>query len=343
MKSLFYILFSLLAITFFSCSTDVDLNDDWQDNTIVFGLLNTTDTVHYIRIGKSFLGDENAYVMATHSDSIQYSDTLEVKVERWLNNNLLETINFYATDPYEVLKDTGIFAADNYFVYKSTANLIPEGEYRLSIYIPSLDKTVRSSTYLIEKIDFKGYTSNLFFGKVHFASDDEIKLEWTTPKHARLFNVTLVFHYSEVTNLKDTVKKSISWSLQAKISISADGGENMKYPITRVDFYKFVATKLDEIPVNVRRIAGKVDFILDIGSDDFKLYYDINQPATGIVQERPIFTNIDNGIGIFTSSYTKREYWEKGLTAKSIDLLACGEYTGHLNFVDSEGKFRDCN
>lgn len=341
MKSLLYILFSLLAITFFSCTTDVDLNDDWQDNTIVFALLNSTDTAHYIRIGKSFLGEEDAYVMATHSDSIQYSETIEVKVERWLNSSLHETINFYATD--EILKDTGIFATDNYFIYKSTASLNPDGEYRLSIHIPSLEKTVTSSTFLINSFGFPSSTSNMFIAKIDFASDFELKLQWFTPEHARLFQVTLVFNYCEVTNFVDTVRKSINWPLVAKTSKDSDGGEIMDYIITRVDFYKFIATKLDEIPYDVQRVSGSVDFILDVGSEDFKLYYDINKPATGIVQERPIFTNIDNGIGIFTSSYTMRRYWKEGLSDKSIDSLACGQYTEHLNFVDSRGNFHECN
>ena len=31
----------------------------------------------------------------------------------------------------------------------------------------------------------------------------------------------------------------------------------------------------------------------------------VNEPVTSIVTERPIFTNIDNGIGLFGSKYSR--------------------------------------
>ena len=43
---------------------------------------------------------------------------------------------------------------------------------------------------------------------------------------------------------------------------------------------------------------------MTVGTTDLETYINVNQPITGIVQERPSFTNINNGLGLFSSRYT---------------------------------------
>ena len=59
---------------------------------------------------------------------------------------------------------------------------------------------------------------------------------------------------------------------------------------------------------------------MTVGSEDLNTYIKVNKPITGIVQERPQFTNINNGIGLFSSRYTKVRYGFP-LTSSSIDFL----------------------
>ena len=49
-----------------------------------------------------------------------------------------------------------------------------------------------------------------------------------------------------------------------------------------------------------------IDLVMTVGSEDLKIYRTINEEITGIVQERPQFTNINNGIGLFSSRFTKK-------------------------------------
>jgi hypothetical protein len=58
---------------------------------------------------------------------------------------------------------------------------------------------------------------------------------------------------------------------------------------------------------------------------------DLNKPSTSLVQERPAYTNIENGIGIFASRTKKIRTFNK-LSQKSNDSLITGSYTGHLGF-----------
>jgi hypothetical protein len=57
------------------------------------------------------------------------------------------------------------------------------------------------------------------------------------------------------------------------------------------------------IPVknNVKRRAYKVDFILYGASEELASYILINAPSFGVVQKSTQYTNIRNGLGIFSS------------------------------------------
>jgi hypothetical protein len=72
------------------------------------------------------------------------------------------------------------------------------------------------------------------------------------------------------------------------------------------------------------------------GSDDFTTFIDVNEPSTGIIQERPEFTNIKNGLGLF-SSRVIRVPLTRNLDNSSWDSLACGQYTKYTKFVNAAG------
>ena len=86
------LLFTLLLLAYFlipSCKTDFDINAEYKDITIVYGLLNQKDSIHYIRINKAFLGEGNALIMATDPNNTLYPyEDLNVTMEEYLNGSL---------------------------------------------------------------------------------------------------------------------------------------------------------------------------------------------------------------------------------------------------------------
>ena len=62
-----------LAFAFVSCDKDLQINDDYKDITIVYGLLNPNDSLSYIRIEKAFLSDGDIFQAAQIPDSNLYS------------------------------------------------------------------------------------------------------------------------------------------------------------------------------------------------------------------------------------------------------------------------------
>ena len=100
-----------ILFLFLSCETDFEINASWKNVAIVYGLLDQSETVQYIRINKAFLGDEDAYVMASISDSINYDPSnLEVKIEKISASGYVLDVKVL-TDTI-MLKDTGDFAFD---------------------------------------------------------------------------------------------------------------------------------------------------------------------------------------------------------------------------------------
>ena len=66
MKKITFI-FLLTSLLFTSCESDFDINADWEEVTVVFGLLDQSQEKQFIRINKAFLGNESAYLMAQES------------------------------------------------------------------------------------------------------------------------------------------------------------------------------------------------------------------------------------------------------------------------------------
>ena len=90
MKKYFYFLLVLI-----SCNNDLEINENWKDIPVIYGVLNpgsdeNIDNIsgsgrnydHYVRVQKSFLGDGSALTYTQVSDSIYYDpDNIDVWLE----------------------------------------------------------------------------------------------------------------------------------------------------------------------------------------------------------------------------------------------------------------------
>src|SRR5688572_28707683 len=88
-----------IVFLFSMCSTEIDLLDDWEETTVVYGLIDQSQPVQYIRIQKAFLGPENAYAMAQQYDSINYVNELQVRMER-LDNDAIDSVIYLQPDTF---------------------------------------------------------------------------------------------------------------------------------------------------------------------------------------------------------------------------------------------------
>jgi len=319
----------IIAILSYSCKTDFEINDEWQDITVVYSILNEAEEIHYIRIGKAFLGNYNAYEMAANSDSLLYNYELNVRLEEW--KNTVKRKDFICEKIY-IDKDTGIFANNNHYVYKTTGKLDKTANYKIIIEKP--DGTIVSSEIALVG-DFNINKPSIHaMEKVPLFTLSPYSIEWTSTAGGRLYSLEIFFHYIEIT-ATDTLHKTLAWSNHpSKLSQTLTGGEKMSYDINGLQFQNFVKSNITSNENVIKRIPKQktLDFKFYVGDDNLYTYLKISEPSSGLIQEKPAFTNINNGIGLFASRYFKYING-KTITDRTIDSLAKGQITKDLKFL----------
>ena len=175
------------AILLFSdCDDSFVVNADWKDITIIYGLLNTNDSINYIKINKAFLNENtNAIELAKIVDSIYYKDSITVLLEEW--NGPLLVRNIYLTKEYDTTKDSGIFAYPGQYLYRTPViKLNINYLYKLLVKNPQTGKEIRSETTLVGNIGTNLPSPN---GQVTFKPDNQVDVRWYAGKNAYFYDL----------------------------------------------------------------------------------------------------------------------------------------------------------
>ena len=69
----------------------------------------------------------------------------------------------------------------------------------------------------------------------------------------------------------------------------------------------------------LERYTGKIEIKVTSAATELNLFMQVYEPSTSIVQEKPPYTNIENGIGIFSARYYVQE--EKNLHDETNGVL----------------------
>lgn len=331
MKKYTLILFLSALIAFFTaCETDFTTTAPYKDITVVYGLLDIHDSIQYVKINKAFLSEENVLTYAALQDSNEYLNNLEVSLEEWtesgnkVNTYILETTTIYNREPglfyypeqtiykvprpaqpYEIkyivegLNDTiGI----EYFWYNE------DNIYRLNIKNPENGNEIKAETEIVKdfRITKPGFGQTIRFVEEPVAPKE---FEWDKADNGEEYEFELRFNYGEWRwSTNDTVYKYI---ILASANIQGqNSGSTMSYFYWDDQF--FVAcenlipysSQADEDDIR-ERYTSFIDVVVSVADDDYALYREVNAPSTSIVQERPNYTNVENGIGLFGSRYRK--------------------------------------
>lgn len=322
----------LLVVFSVSCKTDFEINAPAKDITVVFGLLSQDDSVHYIKINKAFIGEDDALVMAQDPANSDYGDVLAVEVEEYNGENLVRTYTCVRTLISD--KEEGEFYSPNQYVYSFAADLNLDNTYRLTILNNETGSITEAQTGLVGEITILKPYFNPANPQISFVNTNGqysiSELKWNSARNGRLYETSFRFYYQEVDlNTNDTVNMSINWQLASLKATQLDGGEPLLCSYNSESFYRFLGANIPVDDSKVRLI-GKIDIIISCGGDDLSTYIDLNKPSNSIIQERPAYTNVANGIGIFSCRRTK--VFRVGLSAFSKVALIDGDYTRQLNF-----------
>lgn len=333
LKNILYIFIALLLFT--ACDNEVDLNADFEDTTVVYGFLNTTQDTQFIRVNKAFLEDgANAIQLAKESDRLYY-ESLDVSM---IDGSTGDTINLSSIEKPKV---EGVFANDRNPVYFTTDSIKSETRYDLIIAqadgkITTASTVTLDETGLIRPRPRPGGGGLVSISLVRRTSSGLVLNDYVfefrlTPLISEV-ELNLYFTYEE-----EFVPNDPGSRVPRTIFIPVGGLRN-----TNLDEFNgeltlssefFFTTIANNTPNNSNRKVIPTDNIqLEIIAVDpvFGQYTSVYGPLDGLAQVRPEFTNVSNGIGLFTSRST---YYDRTfLNDDSKSELINGSITGGLNF-----------
>ncbi|MFN0031761.1 MAG: hypothetical protein ACKVOR_06350 [Flavobacteriales bacterium] len=342
------------------CESDVELNADYKSTTVIFGLLdadasgdglnNQLDT-QWIKINRTWLGDGDNYTYAQIRDSSEYKneEIISAKVVRYFDGNALEEWNL---TPVTVSnKDiNGIFYEPEqtlYYFVPPVAGLHQESNYRLEIDFAGKED-VYAETDLIRSSQLSFYqpqppgTVSLATGSASaVAYTQGSRIKWYAAPGAKSYDVKIRFHFKEKlydnpqhTGTPVVTDKFADFNAGSYKVEDANEDGQLEVEFNGEPFYTMLESTLEANPNIVREIGffdGSdtrcFDVIISMGNDNFNTYIEVNSPVSGIVQERPTFSNIGNGLGLFASRSTR--------TLRNLTVVTSG--TGVPNLGNLHG------
>lgn len=333
----------LLFFSFSSCETDFDVNASYKDITIVYGILDPSRQTQYVRINKAYLGQGDALQYAQIADSITYDTAIifakidELKGDavqqsiflkpRWIQRSDDPGSPFYNPQFPYVLVYEGKFPVPASVSGSDTSWINTDHRYRLEVHNKKTGKVVSSTTVMVKDFNISRplYNPSKPFIKI-LNKDNQNTVKWRAAVNGRRFQAVYRFYYKEFRGAFDTTYHSVDYQLGIVKSQRTDGTEDLEITFSGASFYKYLGNAIPANP-QVKRLPWKMDLIIAVIPDDFNIYLEVNEPSSSIVQERPEFTNITNGYGLFTSRFVKKRTF-------NIDTEMAGDIRDYFQNID---------
>lgn len=339
------ILLGLIIISgiFFStsCSNDFDLIADWKDIPVVYALLASSDTAHYVRVEKAFLDpNTSALELAQNVDSIYYPGAT-VKLVDVVNNTEYPFIRVDGNlEGYQ--REEGVFTDSPNWLYKLKTDGVdtiqPDRRYELIVRRDETSEPVTATITTVSNVEITnpGEPSNLVSFYTVVSSTNPLptplpyKFKWRyNNDNTVIFDASLTFHYTEESGGSVADK---SFTMKLKRGEEANlGTTRAEVSISTEDFYRFVASNIQPDNSSIRHFVA-LEFEVIGGNQSFSDYLSVNQANTGLTSSQliPNFTNLSEGYGLFASIHKVTQMNFMNLTSR--DSLRSGQYTGNLNF-----------
>lgn len=321
-KNVAFIAFSIAILS--SCKNTLNVQAPYKDITVVYGLMDQNDPIHYIRINKAFEGNGNAYTMALQYDSIYYPvGTISAVLQdsNTSTGTVVKTIPLDTTTTVPL--GPGTFSYPRQLLYYTNVTLNPNDNYNLIITNTKTGKKIHGSTSLLQDI---GFSSPKNMASRNFAlplPSDNIPnpsyIEWNSTTSAVIYQLVIEFYYdSKVGNGAAVLQPPLQIVFPQLTAPSNIGGYQMSYLVTCQDLFSLITSSLQQ-EVGVTRHADSLGVIFTTGTDDLNTYIQLSQPPTGINQDIPFYSDVVNGVGLYTARHVQTYY--KPIDKNTLDSI----------------------
>lgn len=344
----------LLAQFLFSCNNDLEIYSEKTDLPYVYGSITSNQSDHYIKVTKTF---QKLAKEVVEEDLYFEDDSIQVYIDVFDGGNLIAS--HHALPVNTTNKIEGLFPSPtNKYYHVANTLLSPNTKHNYSIRVelPSgnvvnnlksfelqnvieLKKPKLTSPTSVVEIDFESGVNDLA----------PYKFEWVQVGGAREQGILTVgiIETNTASNVIDTIYVPIS--VYNDIPVDKDAAAQLHLS----DLLKGLGDKLDVNPDIERRILRTelADFGANIvvrsygvgfevwsESKDLSSYETIMFSQSGISQDKPNFTNLENGVGLYSTKSTQRIDVEAGklfFGQRTLDSLACSKSVFDYNFAKS--------
>ena len=360
-----YIIALVTFAILYSCNEKIDLIGDFKETAVVYGLLDHSDSMHYVKITRAFIGPGNALEIAQIEDS-SYFDAVDATIEEIQGGSVLRT--WTLKDTLIENKDTnGVFYAPFQKVYyfktlpttisssgafgtiqtspnEMMSSLNPDNQYRLKAVINSGEFEVTGTTSLVNGLTTTASSQNFTF---KFAEDPakyrSTSVTISNTGNSHVVNAELGIRIAEYI-ATDASVKTIGWRIGESDVLP---NTSKTFSANGITFYNLVNSNVtDDALIDERNFLG-FEVTVTGGSEDLNNYITVNQPSSSLAQNKPTYTNLEvtndyRVIGIFSSIQTIKTYrpfyispqqaFIRAIDKKSTRELCEGEITGLLKF-----------
>lgn len=358
------IIFGLVTVLFNSCKNDLKILAPYEETISVYAILNPFDSRQYVRINKIYLGEGNAFTMATVNDSVNYKPgILQVSLTHFdYNGTQIPTTVGNPTKMEIIMSDTVVQLAPGPFnqnqrLWYTDDKIYPYGEYRLKITNTRTGKEFSSKSIMVDTITRPGEIQPLgspYYPVTYSPSNPpyyyldltvtniQRKIKFYSVPNARDYSCIMRFHYVDYFNNADSAKRVIDYEFSRLSSSTLNGSEEMNFYYYSGDYFAYLHSKIIQIPdpaglMVLKRRAEYIEFIITAAAQDFADFIKISAPSTSIAQDKPTYSNIaGDAYGIFSCRSTFRA--PKHLANATINYIATKKPLCDLLFLDANNN-----
>ena len=328
------LLLCVFAFAMVSCDNELDTIEEYKDIPVVYGFISLSDTAQYIRIERAFVDpNQSALDLAQNPDSLYYMNaTVELVRVSTGDRYTLEMVDGNLEG---YVREEGAFAQQPNYLFKilSTDMVLVGGEeYTLVLDRGDGSDLIETTTLLLGQSSIKtpNPTNSVTLA---FQYLSENRFVWQSSEGASIHDLYFRFNYRErspETN-GEFEQRSVLWpvisnyrEVDTRVNVETDG----------VNFYTFLRGAIDQDPDAERRFED-MDMIVISGGSEIEEFVTISSANLGITstQDVPVFSNIPEGRGIFSSTNTAI-LENISLSSTTIDSIKTGIYTKELNFTN---------
>jgi len=362
LKKTYFLFFCFFL--FNSCSEKIELIGDFDETAVIYGILDQSDSLHYIKINRAFIGPGNALDIAQIPDS-SYFDQVEATVSEWVNG--VQVRSWLLSDTIIDNKETnGVFyAPDQKLYYFKTlptnfdqsqqvssnpqeTSLNINAVYKLNIVLNGGEFEVNGETELVKNISTNTSSQNFtfkFIDNTNTYKSTGVTVSNTGTSH--IINTSLQVRFYEYVGSSWDLK-SFNWNLGES---DVSPGQAITFSAVGETFYNLMASNCTDNPSITKRTFGGIEINIVGGAQDLYNYMLVNQPSSSLAQNKPTYTNLTvsdsdkNVIGIFSSRQTVKSFkpfyttpqqaYIRAIDKNSTRELCIGPFTGLYLFCSN--------